>query len=107
MGDDRSINLGAEFQWGEGSDVIVEDVYELAEDPTFFRVDREQYMLLFFLSGAFDFAQKSAADVFMGDEEKEEEDQKEDETEQKEETSEDEVPPKEEAPARAPPARRW
>lgn len=63
LGDDRSINLGAEVQWGSGHDVVVDELFDLISDPTFIRVDREEFRLVFFVSGAIDFAQKTAADL--------------------------------------------
>ncbi len=69
VGDDRSINLGAEVQWGQGHDVVVQDIGDLLGDPTFLRVDREQLRVLFFVSGAFDFAKKSATDLLGIEEE--------------------------------------
>jgi hypothetical protein len=63
LGDDRSINLGVEAQLGSGYDVVVADLSDLLASPTFVRVQREETRVVFFLSGAFEFAQKTAEDL--------------------------------------------
>jgi len=68
VGDTRSINLGAEVQWGQGDDVVVRDLSDLISEPTFVRVDREQFRFLFFISGAFEFAKATALDLIKDDE---------------------------------------
>ncbi|MBH24840.1 MAG: hypothetical protein CMH57_10375 [Myxococcales bacterium] len=67
IGEDRSINVGAEVQWGSGYDVALRDVRQIWE-PSFIRVEREQFRAVLFLAGAFDFAGKLAGDLVEDDE---------------------------------------
>ncbi|MEL6180359.1 MAG: hypothetical protein AAFS10_15480 [Myxococcota bacterium] len=62
IGDKRAINIGAEVQWGRGHDVVLNDVRQIWR-PAFVRVDREQFRAVLFLSGAIDFAAKTAQDL--------------------------------------------
>lgn len=70
VGDSRSINLGAEVQWGQGDEVIVRELGDLISEPTFLRVDREQFRFLFFVSGAFEFAKATAMDLIKDEDAK-------------------------------------
>jgi hypothetical protein len=63
LGDDRSINLGAELQVGEGHDALPSDLNSLIEDRDFRRIDRQEWRVVFFVSGAVAFAKKQATEL--------------------------------------------
>ena len=58
-GDDRAVNMGAEFQWGDGDDLVLDDVRN-QWTPAFSRAARTHQRVLFFVSGAMDFVKKAA-----------------------------------------------
>ena len=73
LGDDRSINLGAELQWGSGYDVVPRDLGSLlperaATSDRFLRVERDHFKVVVFVSGAVSFAEKTAGDLFSDEE---------------------------------------
>lgn len=60
LGDDGSVNVGAELQVGSGEDAISADLESLRADRDFIRVDRSEWRLLLFVSGAVTFAKAAA-----------------------------------------------
>jgi hypothetical protein len=62
-GKERSLNVGADFQWGLGSDAVPGGLDTLLDQPAFARVDRQQYRLILFVSGAFEFAKHATNDL--------------------------------------------
>ena len=63
LGDDRAINLGAEVQMGTGYDAIPADLTSLIQDRDFRRIDRSEWRVVFFVSGAVTFAKKQATEI--------------------------------------------
>ncbi len=63
VGNERSLNFGADFQWGLGSDVVPRSLDTLLGDPSFARIDREQYRLILFVSGAVEFAKQTTEEI--------------------------------------------
>lgn len=63
LGDDRAINLGAEFQMGSGQDALPSNLTSLIEDRDFRRIEREEWRVVFFVSGAVAFAKKQATEI--------------------------------------------
>ena len=61
-GGDRAVNVGVEVQMGAGDDAVLDDITSLWK-PKFSRTRREHQRVLFFLSGAMDFAKKTARDI--------------------------------------------
>ena len=66
-GDDRAVNVGVEVQMGEGDDAVLDNIKALWK-PEFSRTRRSHQRVLFFISGAMDFAKKTARDIVKEDE---------------------------------------
>jgi len=61
-GESKAINVGTEVQLGTGHDAVLNDITALWK-PAFSRTSREQFRIVFFVSGAWDFAKKVAKKI--------------------------------------------
>lgn len=65
LGDERSINLGLEVQYGAGQDVVSEGIESLLDSQEFSRVDRSEWRIVIFIAGAASFAKAAAVDLIQ------------------------------------------
>jgi hypothetical protein len=63
LGDDRSLNLGFEVQYGTGHDVVSESLDSLLDEAGFARVGREEWRVVIFIAGAAAFAKSTAKEL--------------------------------------------